>query len=449
MNDDERRDEPREPEVSFGSSPGPDAAAQPPQPSPEQPSTAADAPAAGPGDAPQTPESADVGDDGVLDVEVTDDDEPELTGRPQAAEQPAWAPPSYAYAGPPQGPPPAGPQQWAYGPPPEAPRRGMSGCVLAILIALGVLVVGGIIATMVTGLISTAEAPGAFGGGGDRVAVIFVNGIIADGGDAPSLFGPASLGSRAIMSQLRQAGKDKSVKAVMVRINSPGGSAAASAAIYEEIARLRKDHEKPVIASMGDTAASGGYYVASAADTIVANRATLTGSIGVIMQSINWSGLAEKYGVTSNTIVSGPYKDGMSPMRAMREEERVLYQALVDDVYNQFVDDVSKGRKKLTRAKVKKLADGRVFTGKQAKKLGLVDEIGNYHDALAIAAKAGGIKGEPNVKTYGRSRGLYGFLSEGLSGANSNPLAQAVPVPKPLGPGIWMIWEGNQTLEAK
>jgi len=318
----------------------------------------------------------------------------------------------------------------------------MSGWVIAILIGLGLLVIGGIVATIAVGVIASDDSATGFSTGGAKVAVIHISGIIRDGGQDLGLFGGVTLGARETMSQLRQAGKDKDVKAVLLRINSPGGSAAASQAIYAEIERLRDKHNKPVVASMGDTAASGGYYVASAADKIVANAATVTGSIGVIMESINWSGLAEKYGVKGDTIVSGPNKDGFNPFRPMRDDERKLFQAIVDDVYDQFVTDVAKGRKELNKSRVRKLADGRVFTGRQAKKAGLVDEIGNYQDALLIAARAGGIRDEePKVKTYGRSRGLYGLLSERV--VIPVPSAGALPIPAPLGPGIWMVWGGH------
>ncbi len=369
----------------------------------------------------------------VLEVDVaeTDDEAPPLEDVPPPP-RPAYGP---AYA-----------QQWPYTPPvaPAPPRRGMSGCLLATLIALGLLVVGGIVVTIVIGTMDTGTSPMSIGGG-SQIAVISISGMIADGGDEMSLFGAPLPGARAIMSQLRQAGKDDSIKAVLLRINSPGGSAAASESIYKEVVRLQKVHKKPVIVSMGDVAASGGYYIASGAKTIVASPATLTGSIGVIMQSMNWSGLAEKYGVKGETIVSGPFKDSMNPMRAMREDERALMQALVNEVYGQFVADVAKGRKKLTLEKVKKLADGRVYTGSQAKRAGLVDELGNYHDAIDIAAKEAGIQGEPQIKTYGRPGGLYGLFSERIFIPNQSPLGGAAYLPAPLGPGLWMVWEGNQT----
>lgn len=373
----------------------------------------------------------------VLDVEVGSE-EPSAPAPPPAS-------PSGPYA--------QGPGQWAYVPPPTPPappaRRGMSGCLIALLVGLGLLVVGGLVITIAVGTMGGGQASTGFSAGGDKVAVIYISGVISDGGEEVPLFGPAVNGSRSVMAQLREAGKDSTVKAILLHINSPGGSAAASQSIYQEVVRVQKDHNKPVVAAMGDVCASGGYYIASAAKSIIASPATLTGSIGVIMQSINWSGLAEKYGVKGETVKSGPYKDSMSPFRAMREDERALMQTMVNDVYDQFVEDVDKGRGNLKRAQVRKLADGRVYTGRQAKKAGLVDELGNYHDALAAAAKAGGIQGEPQVKTYGRSRGLYGLLSERSLAGSQFPAGMNVPLPRPLGPGIWLIWEGEQTLEAE
>lgn len=378
----------------------------------------------------------------VLEVDVTEaDDYRPGAGHdvPPPPQAPAYAPPGWQQQ-----------QQWAYTPPPAAPppRRGMSGCLLATLIALGILVLGGIVMTIVVGTMDTSSSPMSIGGG-SQVAVIHITGMIADGGEEIPLFGPSVYGARSVMEQLRQAGKDSSVKAVLLRINSPGGSAAASQAIYKEVVRLQEKQKKPVIASMGDVAASGGYYIASAAQTIIADPGTLTGSIGVIMQSMNWSGLAAKYGVKGETIVSGPYKDGMNPMRPMREDERALMQGLVNEVYNQFVADVAKGRKKLTLARVKKLADGRVYTGSQAKRVGLIDEVGNYYDAIDLAAKAGGIEGEPQLKTYGRPGGLYGLLSERSFVSGKSALDAKAYLPAPLGPGLWMVWEGNQSVTEK
>jgi len=182
------------------------------------------------------------------------------------------------------------------------------------------------------------------------------------------------------MKQLREAREDDSIKAVILRINSPGGSAAASQEVGEEIDRLR-EAGKVVVTSMGDVAASGGYWLAAKTDYIVANPATMTGSIGVIMRFQELKGLYDKLGITDNTIKSGPLKDIGSEARPMTPAERQLLQGMVNDIYEQFVDVVAEGRD-LPREKVKALADGRIFTGRQAKEAGLVDELGNFYTAV-------------------------------------------------------------------
>jgi protease-4 len=231
------------------------------------------------------------------------------------------------------------------------------------------------------------------GASGDHVGLINFYGEISD---QPSRsFLSRSDGPRDFIAACESAGRDKSVKAVVIRINSPGGSAAASEEMYHAIRRLRE--KKPVICSMGDVAASGGYYMASACDKIYANPATLAGSIGVISQFVNIEGLAKKLGIGNSTLTSGKFKDAGSPFRGLRPAEKQLFQTMIRDIYNQFVDDVVAGRKaatkgKLTRAALLKIADGRVFTGRQAKNALLVDELGGLHDAVQDAAKLGGLK---------------------------------------------------------
>ena len=185
------------------------------------------------------------------------------------------------------------------------------------------------------------------------------------------------------MRQFRKARKDDSVQAVLLRINSPGGSAAATQEAAAELQKL-KNSGKPVVVSMGDTAASGAYWLAAYGDKIYANPSTITGSIGVYMSYYDVQGLSEKLGVHEEKIKSGPHKDIFSPFRPMTDEERKLTQQMVDDMYEQFVAVVAKQRH-MDGATVRSLADGRVFTGVQAKEAGLVDELGNYYDALGYA----------------------------------------------------------------
>jgi len=235
---------------------------------------------------------------------------------------------------------------------------------------------------------------------GGNIGVISISGQIHTGGGG--LFAEAGA-SHPIMEQLRKAGEDDSLKAVVLDINSGGGSAAAAQAIAEEVRRLNKI--KPVIASLGDAGASGAYYIAAQARKIVANPATLTGSIGVIAELLTFHGLLERYGVRGEVITTGKYKDMGSPFRDMRPDERALLQDMLQDTYNQFVKDVAEGRQ-MDEAKVRALADGRIWTGAQAQKIGLVDELGNFYDALDLAAKEAGIKGKPKPRYLGGPRGL-------------------------------------------
>lgn len=364
-------------------------------------------------------------------------------------QQPGAGEPQYTYRAPSHGGGQTPSSPWAYQPvPPAPPRRGMSGCVIAILVFLGLLIVGGLGASLVVGMLGGGSG-GGLSGRGEKVGVINLSGVIQTGGE-PTLFGTTPSGSSAVIEQIREAAEDSSIKAVVLQINSPGGSAAASQAIYQEVLKLRDEARKPVVVSMGDVCASGGYYVASAATTIMSLPATMTGSIGVIMESINWSGLAEKYGVKGETITSGKYKDIMSPFRAMRQDERQIMQEMVNEVYGQFVDDVAKARK-MNKDKLRKLADGRVYTGSQAKKVGLVDELGSFHDAVKLAGKKGGIVGEPTVQEFGRPRGLYGWLGE-MSSLHprlpSQRVTDLLPTTYGLGPGLWMILQGNQATAA-
>src|SRR5258706_4675002 len=221
--------------------------------------------------------------------------------------------------------------------------------------------------------------------GGDSVGVLQIEGAINDSHDP--------------IESLKQFGETKGIKAVVVRIDSPGGSVAPTQEIYEEIEKLRK--KKPVIASMGGMAASGGYYIASACDQIVANPGTLTGSIGVIMELGNVEELMKKIGVQGYSIKSGANKDIGSPLKPLSPEGRAILQGLVNNVHGQFVAAVAKGRR-MSEEKVRELADGRVYSGEQAKGLGLVDLLGNMEDAVALAAKRVGIKGTPQT-VYSRA----------------------------------------------
>lgn len=235
--------------------------------------------------------------------------------------------------------------------------------------------------------------------GNDKIAVVYVDGVIVGGRGQSSLLGDYG-GTDGIIRQLHAARDDESVKAVIIRINSPGGSAPASQEVGDEVRKLRKAG-KTVVASMGDIAASGGYWIAACSDKIYANSATLTGSIGVYIPYSNWEELYNKIGIHQEKIKSGPHKDILSPERPMTPEERALIQGMVDDLYNQFVAVVAEGRN-MDETKVRQLADGRIYTGRQAQELGLVDEMGNMYDAIDGTAKMAGIAGKPDIVEYGK-----------------------------------------------
>ncbi len=214
------------------------------------------------------------------------------------------------------------------------------------------------------------------------------------------LLGPI-YSSERIVKQFETFGKQKNIKAIVFRIESPGGYVAPSQEIYEASKRVR-DGGKPVVVSMGTVAASGGYYAACGADTVVANPGTTTGSIGVIAEFMNAEKLLDKIGVKFETLKSGRFKDSGSPTREMTEADKAYLQSWIDDAYGQFVDVVSAERG-LDREAVLGIADGRVFTGRQAFEIGLVDTLGDYRDAIRIAGRMGKIKGEPELIRW-RSR---------------------------------------------
>ncbi len=190
----------------------------------------------------------------------------------------------------------------------------------------------------------------------------------------------------ATRRQLRYLTQERDVSAIVLRIDCPGGAVGASQEIYRQFKRLRSEQDIVIVASMGNVAASGGYYIAAAADSIVANPGTVTGSIGVITQFTQVDTLLRRVGLAFNTITSGRFKDSGSPFRPMRERERALFQGVIDDTYDQFVEAVAEGRA-MTVEQVKEIADGRVLTGRQALAVGLVDALGNLDDAAAIARR--------------------------------------------------------------
>lgn len=215
---------------------------------------------------------------------------------------------------------------------------------------------------------------------GSRIALVRIEGPILD--------------SRDIVDELKEYAKDQSIKAIVLRIDSPGGAVAPSQEIYEEVKKAAA--AKKVVVSMGSIAASGGYYIAAPADLIVANPGTLTGSIGVIMEIPNLEGLMTKIGITTEVIKSGKHKDMASAFRKMGVEERELLQGVMDNVHEQFIKAVSTGRK-LRIEDVRVIADGRIFSGEQAKAQRLIDELGTLEDTIMRTAQLAGISGEPDL----------------------------------------------------
>lgn len=266
-----------------------------------------------------------------------------------------------------------------------------------------------IVLTIVMALILAVSLSGCMVGK-EKVAVIPLSGPIASisqlgllttGGITPDL----------VRDYLKRAESDGSVKAVVLRIDSPGGSAAASQEIASEIRRFQENTGKPVVVSMGDMAASGGYYISAYADRIVANPSTLTGSIGVISQFIYIEGLLEKLGLEMETIKAGEHKD--MGIRPLTDEERRIMQDITDDLYQQFVVTVADGRS-LPVADVEVLATGQLYTGVQALDLGLVDELGGLDRAIELAASLAGVT-DPEVEEYGTSASFLERLLGGLS----------------------------------
>ncbi len=232
-------------------------------------------------------------------------------------------------------------------------------------------------------------------GSGDKIAIVELNDVIVS--------------SDKTVEQIKRFRGDKSIKAIILRINTPGGGVAASQEIYEEVKKTR-DSGKIIVVSMGSIAASGGYYIAVGSSLIIANPGTLTGSIGVIAQFMSIKDLADKLGISQTTIKSGNLKDAGSPFRQMNDSDKMYFQDVVDNSFGQFFDVVAKERK-MDKEKLLKYANGRVFTGLQAKDYGLIDSLGTFEDAIRITGKMAGIEGEPRIV---REKKKFSFFEEFL-----------------------------------
>ncbi|MGO4888723.1 signal peptide peptidase SppA [Anaerobacillus sp. MEB173] len=247
------------------------------------------------------------------------------------------------------------------------------------------------------------------GEGNGKIVLLSLNGVIQEAHDAPSLLGSATYHHRNFLSMLDRAGEDPFVEGIIIRVNSPGGGVVESAEIHDKITEIQSDYQKPIYISMGSMAASGGYYIAAPADKIVANPSTITGSLGVIFQTINVSELAENFGVKVETVKSGPYKDIMSSTREITDAERAILQSMIDESYDQFVDVIATGRG-LSEEKVRQLADGRIYTGKQAKELQLIDELGSLETTIELLQEEIG-RGNLEVVKYETAFGFGSFFS--------------------------------------
>ncbi|MCG8405706.1 MAG: signal peptide peptidase SppA [Phycisphaerales bacterium] len=278
----------------------------------------------------------------------------------------------------------------------------------------------------------------------DRVAVIDVSGVLMNAREVGLLSKGEHVVSH-IVEQLQVAASDKRVKAVVLRINSPGGSVTASDILYEEVLAFKKKSGKPVVAFFQDVAASGGYYVACAADEIIAQKTTVTGSIGVVMQMVDLSGAMLKLGISADAIKSGPFKDAGSPLRKLKKDERVIFQTMIDGFYQGFLSVVEAGRPDLTRDEILTLADGRVYTAPQALETGLIDRIDTIHGAVERARALAGIK-KSHVVMYRRplawAPNLYARSPQSES-STINLLNINLPLDWTRRPKFMYIWDSR------
>jgi len=254
---------------------------------------------------------------------------------------------------------------------------------------------------------------------GPKIGVVEVLGPITD--------------SKKAVQDIRRFVKDDNIKGLVIRVDSPGGSVGPSQEIYDAVKKAKAI--KPLVVSMGSTAASGGYYIACGADTVYANPGTITGSIGVITQVITVDKLIEKADVGVHTVATGKFKDSGSPFKEFTVDDEVYFRSMIDDIYDQFVEDVAACRK-LDEAKVRELADGRVYTGRQAKKNKLVDELGSMQDAVDFVAKKAKLDGEPTL-VYPPEE--TSFLSQALSASVDNAIDT---VQKRTAPTVEYRWVG-------
>ncbi len=305
---------------------------------------------------------------------------------------------------------------------------------LTALLAAGLLLISGL--GCITVKVSLFEEPEPLkekvvsGSARDKILLMDISGLIMEGPRRPWFRLVGVMDASRVKEELEKAAKDKRIKAIVLRINSPGGTVSASDMIHHEIAAFKKEHDLPVVACLMGLAASGGYYVAQAADAIVAHPTGITGSIGVVAMKLNVKGLMEKLGVDSDVVKSGEWKDFWSPFRPASPEEKQLMQAIIEDFYGRFLTVVAQGRH-LPHRQVKRLADGRVYTAQQAKDLELVDRLGYLDDAIELAKEKAGIE-EARVVLYYRP------------GSYRPTIYSLAPELLPVGPQfLYLYWPGD------
>jgi len=326
------------------------------------------------------------------------------------------------YSSPP--PPPYPPSAYGYPPPPPPPRRKRSGLFWTMVIGGSALVILLVLGALTWAAVrSVSDSNGTPLASSSQIGVIEVSGVL--------------LSAENLGQQLRKFGDDDDIKAIILHINSPGGGAAVSQELYNEVLRIRKEKHKKIVASIETVGASGAYYIASACDRIYANDASVVGSIGVIMEWTQYGDLLRWAKLKPVVLHAGELKDAGDPSHDLTPKEQAYFQGLIDNMYGQFIHDVAAGRG-VADDRIKPLATGQVWTGQQAKSLGLIDREGGLRVALMDTAKDAGISGEPSVKKPAKKRG-------GLLGAlTSNDADDLLPTPARMlnqAPGFYFLWK--------
>jgi protease-4 len=285
------------------------------------------------------------------------------------------------------------------------------------------------------------------GESGPKILMVDVSGTLTTRPESGSFgFGGRESATARMREEIELALDDEEIAALLLRIDSPGGTVIASEMLYREVRRFKEETKRPVIAQMVGAGASGAYYVAMAADEVRAYPSTITGSIGVIIGGLNLSGLMEKFGVANQTITTGAFKDTGSPLRPMRPEERAQLEGVARDLFASFLDVVQAGRPKLTRERIEQLADGRIYSASQALEAGLIDALGDLPAAVEATKKAAGIEGDARVVVYHRP----GEEPENLFWARgpAQPAAQALDWTQLPDPAFLYLWSPGAGLTA-